>query len=294
MWATMADFSYPTFAIEALSRRLADFAFMLRDYKYASSIYDSLRRDFAQDRAWRYAAAATEMYGFSLLLSHTYFLPSSPPNRTATPFTTLQHIDISSWLEQAVLAYHGRAPANQIQLDALRISVLYYEAWKTMGEWRGVGAALVKGAGEADEVPSAVLIEEAAAADIKGGKSERGGRRRAHHLVMAARRYETAGLVRQSSFECLVLRKLTGPESVLQKMPRSCKPGISIDALDCCSRPDRVLSRASGIYAWGERCGSRTLPAAFTSRRYRRSRVAEYDFGRYGSGVRGKPDSLVQ
>lgn len=168
---------------------------MLRDYKFASGIYDSLRRDFAQDRAWRYAAAATEMYGLSLLLSHTYFLPSWPPNRVPTPFTTLQHTDITSWLEQAVLAYHSRAPANQIQLDALRISILYYEAWKTIGEWRGVGISLVKGAGEADEVPCAVLIEEAAAADLKGGKTDRGRRRRAHHLVMAARRYETAGFV---------------------------------------------------------------------------------------------------
>lgn len=192
---SQANVSYPTYAIEALSRRLADFAFMLRDYKFASGIYDSIRRDYAQDRAWRYAAAATEMYGLSLLLSHQYFLPSSPPNRVTNPFTTLQHTDITSWLEQAVLAYHSRAPANQIQLDALRISVLYYEAWKTIGEWRGVGLALVKGAGEAEEVPSAVLIEEAATADMKGGKSDRGRRRKAHHLVMAARRYETAGFV---------------------------------------------------------------------------------------------------
>ncbi|WVQ94767.1 hypothetical protein IAU59_001848 [Kwoniella sp. CBS 9459] len=185
---------YPTTAVEALSRRLADFAFMLRDYKFASSVYDSLRKDFAQDRAWRYAAAATEMYGLCLLLSHNYFLPSSPPTMPTTPFTNLQHTEITSWLEQAVTAYHQRAPATQIQLDALRVTVLYYEAWKAIGEWRGVGAALVKGAGEADEVPSAVMIEEAAAADVKGGKSTKGKRRRAFHLVLAARRYETAGL----------------------------------------------------------------------------------------------------
>ncbi|OCF34119.1 hypothetical protein I316_04067 [Kwoniella heveanensis BCC8398] len=185
---------YPTTAVEALSRRLADFAFMLRDYKFAGSVYDSLRKDFAQDRAWRYAAAATEMYGLCLLLSHNYFLPSSPPTMPNTTFTNLQHAEISSWLEQAVTAYHQHAPATQIQLDALRVTVLYYEAWKAIGEWRGVGAALVKGAGEADEVPSAVMIEEAAAADVKGGKSNVGKRRRAFHLVLAARRYETAGL----------------------------------------------------------------------------------------------------
>lgn len=169
---------------------------MLRDYRFASTVYDSLRRDFAQDRAWRYAAAATEMYGLSLLLAHTYFLPSTPPTPPLNPFTTLQHTDISSWLEQAVLAYQGRVPANQIQLDAMRITTLYYEAWKAIGEWRGVGAALVKAAGEAEEVPSAVMLEEAASADTKGGKTGKGRRRRAFHLVLAARRYETAGLVR--------------------------------------------------------------------------------------------------
>ncbi|KAL7419589.1 hypothetical protein Q5752_005501 [Cryptotrichosporon argae] len=203
---------YPVNAVEALSRRLADFAFMLRDYKYAASVYDSLRRDFAQDRAMRYALAATEMYGLSLLLSHPYFLPTSPPSPPAVPpapFTNLQHSDITSWLEQAVLGYNQQGPASQIQLDAQRITVLYYEAWKALGEWRGVGTALVKAAGEADEVPSGVLIEEAAAADVRGGCSRIGGgkvgagagagegrgrRRQAFHLVMAARRYETAGL----------------------------------------------------------------------------------------------------
>nr|XP_019050343.1 hypothetical protein I302_00772 [Kwoniella bestiolae CBS 10118]OCF29273.1 hypothetical protein I302_00772 [Kwoniella bestiolae CBS 10118] len=187
---------YPTSAVEALSRRLADFAFMLRDYKFAGGVYDSLRKDFAQDRAWRYAAGATELYGLCLLLSHPYFLPSSPPNTTTRPipFTNLQHTEITSWLEQAITAYHQHSPVTQIQLDALRITVLYYEAWKAIGEWRNVGYCLVKGSGEVDEVPSAVMIEEAAAADVKGGKSQKGKRRRAFHLVLAARRYETAGL----------------------------------------------------------------------------------------------------
>lgn len=187
--------SYPVVAVEALTRRLADFAFMLRDYRFASTVYDSLRRDYAQDRAWRYAAAATEMYGLSLLLAHSYFHPATPPTPPSNPFTTLQHTDISSWLEQAVMAYQGRAAANQIQLDALRITILYYEAWRAIGEWRGVGPALVRAAGDADEVPSAVMIEEAASADVRGGKSVKGKRRRAFNLSLAARRYETAGLV---------------------------------------------------------------------------------------------------
>ncbi|WVO13310.1 hypothetical protein L204_100923 [Cryptococcus depauperatus] len=193
---------YPLSSVEALSRRLADFAFMLRDYRFAAGVYDSLRRDFAQDRAFRYASAATEMYGLSLLLSHPYFSPSVSPSNIPSPFTNLQHTEIMSWLEQALVSYHQSGPAFQIQIDALRITILYYEAWKAIKEWRGVGAVLAKSAGEAEEVPNAVLIEEAANADVKGVKDGRGKRRRAFHLLLAARRYETVGL-KSYSRRCL-------------------------------------------------------------------------------------------
>ena len=39
-------------------RKLADFAFMLRDWKLAHSTYDIVRKDFANDKAWKYAAGA--------------------------------------------------------------------------------------------------------------------------------------------------------------------------------------------------------------------------------------------
>lgn len=39
-------------------RKLADFAFMLRDWKLAHSVYDLLRTDFNNDKAWKYYAAA--------------------------------------------------------------------------------------------------------------------------------------------------------------------------------------------------------------------------------------------
>ncbi|EKD03504.1 hypothetical protein A1Q2_02222 [Trichosporon asahii var. asahii CBS 8904] len=183
---------YPVNSPDGLSRRLADFAFMLRDYRYAAGVYDSLRRDYVQDKAWRYAAAANEMVGLSQLLSNAFFLPNTPPG-SIVPFTTLQHTEISTCLENAVISYYQHGPPGHIQLDALRATVLYYEAWKAIQEWRGVGSALVKGAGEADEVPCAVLVEEAAAADVKGGKSKRGSRRQSLHLVMAAKKYEKAG-----------------------------------------------------------------------------------------------------
>ncbi|KAL9120782.1 MAG: hypothetical protein Q9187_002657 [Circinaria calcarea] len=54
---------------EATMHRLADYAFMLRDWKLASSIYEILRTDFGDDKVWRYHAAASEMAAISLLFS---------------------------------------------------------------------------------------------------------------------------------------------------------------------------------------------------------------------------------
>ncbi|EHK46258.1 hypothetical protein TRIATDRAFT_128499 [Trichoderma atroviride IMI 206040] len=53
---------------EAIMRKLADFAFMLRDWKLAHSTYDLLRSDFSESKAWKYHAATNEMAAISLLL----------------------------------------------------------------------------------------------------------------------------------------------------------------------------------------------------------------------------------
>lgn len=50
-------------------RKLADYAFMLRDFKLAQSTYDLLRGDFDNDKAWKYYAGANEMAAVSTLLS---------------------------------------------------------------------------------------------------------------------------------------------------------------------------------------------------------------------------------
>jgi trafficking protein particle complex subunit 8 len=55
-------------APEAIMRKLADYAFMLRDWKLAQSIYDLLRTDFSSDKAWEYHAATNEMAAISSLL----------------------------------------------------------------------------------------------------------------------------------------------------------------------------------------------------------------------------------
>lgn len=53
---------------EALMRQLADYAFMLRDWKLAYTTYEFLRADFGTDKAWMYHAAANEMSAISFLM----------------------------------------------------------------------------------------------------------------------------------------------------------------------------------------------------------------------------------
>lgn len=81
---------------EAIMRRLADFAFMLRDWKLAMSTYDLLRTDFQNDKAWRYHAAANEMAALALLI-----MPQNMSSKTRIE-------TINQMLEQAFYSYHTR------------------------------------------------------------------------------------------------------------------------------------------------------------------------------------------
>ena len=56
---------------EATMQKLADYAFMLRDWKLSSSVYDLLRTDFADDKAWTQQALVSQMAVTSILLDYS-------------------------------------------------------------------------------------------------------------------------------------------------------------------------------------------------------------------------------
>lgn len=64
--------SYAFNTPEGQLRKLADFAFMLRDYKLAYTTYDLLKRDFHNDKAWSHLAASQEMAAVSFLMYNDY------------------------------------------------------------------------------------------------------------------------------------------------------------------------------------------------------------------------------
>jgi trafficking protein particle complex subunit 8 len=94
-------------APEALMRKLADYAFMLRDFKLAQSTYDLLRSDFEHDKAWKYYAGANEMCLVATLLNSG--------SRT-------RQESIERWLEAATHSYIHRCASPFYALRALLMS----------------------------------------------------------------------------------------------------------------------------------------------------------------------------
>lgn len=96
---------------------------MLRDYKLAHSTYDIVRKDFGNDKAWKYAAGAQvfrkfnpdtefqEMTGISLL-----FLPS--------PLTQAKRTDIlEPLLDSAVYSYTARLSSPYLALRTVLVAI---------------------------------------------------------------------------------------------------------------------------------------------------------------------------
>ncbi|KAF3483312.1 uncharacterized protein GIQ15_02636 [Arthroderma uncinatum] len=103
---------------EALLRKMADYSFMLRDFKLASSTYDLLRGDFGNDKAWRYHAGAHEMCAISMLLNPL----------TSTIKSKLDTID--QLLDIACYSYLTRCSDSQ---NTLRTVILGAELLKSRG-----------------------------------------------------------------------------------------------------------------------------------------------------------------
>lgn len=99
---------------EAIMRKLADYAFMLRDWKLAQSTYDLLRSDFNNDNAWKYHAAANEMAAISTLMN------------AQSMSSKIRSETIDKWLEASQYSYITRcgAPYGALRSLALVMELL--------------------------------------------------------------------------------------------------------------------------------------------------------------------------
>ncbi|KAL8944606.1 MAG: hypothetical protein Q9211_000531 [Gyalolechia sp. 1 TL-2023] len=103
---------------EAMMRQLADYAFMLRDFKLAFSTYESLRIDFSNDKAWLYHASASELAGVSYLL-----IPQILSNKSRSEM-------IDQKIDEALYSYLARC---SMPTGAVRALILTIELLKGRG-----------------------------------------------------------------------------------------------------------------------------------------------------------------
>ncbi|KAL1869904.1 hypothetical protein Daus18300_005365 [Diaporthe australafricana] len=96
---------------EAIMRKLADYAFMLRDWKLSMSTYELLRSDFSNDKAWKYHAAANEMAALALLI-----MPQNMSSKTRLD-------NIVSMLEQASYSYNTRCSSSYGTLRSMALGL---------------------------------------------------------------------------------------------------------------------------------------------------------------------------
>lgn len=98
-------------APEAIMRKLADYSFMLRDWRLAQSTYELLRSDFNNDKAWKYHAAANEMAAISTLL-----IPQAISSKVRSE-------TVDQMLETASYSYITRCGASYGALRSLALGM---------------------------------------------------------------------------------------------------------------------------------------------------------------------------
>ncbi|KAI8994486.1 ER-golgi trafficking TRAPP I complex 85 kDa subunit-domain-containing protein [Pilobolus umbonatus] len=163
---------YPFAAPEAQMRKLADFSFMLRDYKFALTIYDTVRRDYATEKAYKYHAGTQEMLGICQLMINQ-------------PLANKADVDRN--FELAVQQYIGRCRSP---FHATRTTLIYYELLKARKMWKDIPTALVRMTGEDSDLRSGLFLEQAAHSFLRINKPM--VRKYGFHLVMAGHRYGKA------------------------------------------------------------------------------------------------------
>lgn len=126
--------SYPATSPEAQLRKLADFAFMLRDFKCAYNTYELLKKDYHRDKAWPYLAACQEMAAISYLMSTAATGPSLFPHSRSSSLANAASSDPNSDLTPTSgiisngpsLLPLGLSPKTRIDLlDPLLDSAVY-------------------------------------------------------------------------------------------------------------------------------------------------------------------------
>lgn len=155
----ISQYSYPYQTQEAQTRRLADFAFMIRDYKLAASTYEFVKKDASNDKAWRDAAQSAVSrrlckgiascldlkLGWQRLNGLAYLMQAA-----SFPSLASKRTDGDTFSEQAhaIVASSNASLSAAVALDDIKMSCLYYGMYSDLGESQQVSDTLCRCAGQ--------------------------------------------------------------------------------------------------------------------------------------------------
>ncbi|KAI9503667.1 ER-golgi trafficking TRAPP I complex 85 kDa subunit-domain-containing protein [Coemansia spiralis] len=174
---------------EAMMRKLADYSFMLKDYRFAQSVYQVARRDFQSEKAWKCYAGAQEMVGLSKLMLEIHATKA----------------EFESNFEDAISMYLHKTHAPQHFL-AVRCIILYYELLKHHKLYSFAPAALLR-VPESTASLFALMNEQAAYAYLKHSPRPE-IRRFSFYAMISAQAYQGAGMP-DLAYRCLRAVHLT-------------------------------------------------------------------------------------
>ncbi|KAI8819635.1 ER-golgi trafficking TRAPP I complex 85 kDa subunit-domain-containing protein [Fimicolochytrium jonesii] len=170
---------FPHNAPEMVMRRLADFAFMLRDYRLAFQTYDLVRKDFQNnDKLLKYHAGTQELLGLTSAISEGVGKGS-----------------LETYLDAAVAGYTD----SNASLYSTRAAMLHYEILAQKGLIRDAAPLLIRMTGEDSDLRSALFLEQAAMLFLQVQPPM--VRKYAFHLILAGHRFSKCGQ-RIHAFRC--------------------------------------------------------------------------------------------
>lgn len=114
---------YHKTSVEQTIRKLADWSLILKDFKYAYSTYDLIKKEYNNDRAWAYVASTQEMCVVSLLLAQTQqSIQITPPDKNT--LRKIKHDIVEPYLDSLAYTYKSRL---NIKTYGIRASLVVIE-----------------------------------------------------------------------------------------------------------------------------------------------------------------------
>lgn len=115
---------YHKSSTEQTIRKLADWCLILKDFKYAYSTYDFIKKDYTNDKAWVYVASIQEMCIVSLLLAQTQQIQSSSSINSPDKNTLrkIRHDIIEPYIDNLSYTFKSRLNVKTYSLKSLLIT----------------------------------------------------------------------------------------------------------------------------------------------------------------------------